>query len=55
MLADDSAIDNFIREKLKESKENYLTEGKPTTRLLMNPGRDYIIKREDVAILIAKR
>ena len=53
MLADGSAIDVFIREKLKESKENYLTEGKPTSRLLMNPGRDYVIKKDDVAIIIA--
>jgi voltage-gated potassium channel len=53
MLADGSAIDVFIRERLKESKENYLTEGKPTSRLLMNPGRDYVIKEDDVAIIIA--
>lgn len=55
MLADGSAIDNFIREKLKESKENLLTEGKPTSKLKMNPGRDYIIKKDDMAIIIASR
>ncbi|PKL38737.1 MAG: hypothetical protein CVV41_21965 [Candidatus Riflebacteria bacterium HGW-Riflebacteria-1] len=55
MLADGSAIDNFIRDKLKESKENFLTEGKPTSKLKMNPGRDYIIKKDDKAIIIAGR
>lgn len=55
MLADGSAIDNFIRDKLKESKENFLTEGKPTSKLKMNPGRDYIIKKDDRAIVIATR
>ena len=55
MLADGSAIDNFIRDKLKESKENFLTEGKPTSKLKMNPGRDYIIKKDDRAIIIATR
>jgi voltage-gated potassium channel len=53
VLSDDaSAIDIFIREKLKESKKDLFTK-EDTLRVLINPESDYIIKAEDYAVLLA--
>lgn len=52
MLSDGSAIDHFILEKLKNSGEDYLTEGKANSKIVINPGKDYIIQEYDRAVII---
>ncbi len=52
ILSDDSsAIDVFIRERLRESGKNYLKKEEPR-KILLNPGEDYILKSDDFAIVI---
>lgn len=52
VLSDDaSAIDIFIREKLKESKKN-LFRKEDTLKVMINPESDYIIKADDHAVLL---
>lgn len=53
VLSDDaSAIDIFIREKLKESKKD-LFKKEDTLKVVINPDKDYIIRADDYAVLIA--
>jgi voltage-gated potassium channel len=54
LLSDNSsAIDNFIREKLKEAKKSFYID-KNDSNLVMNPDDSYIILPEDHAIVLAK-
>jgi voltage-gated potassium channel len=54
LLSDNSsAIDVFIREKLKEAKKSFYVE-KNDANLAMNPDDGYIILPEDHAIVLAK-
>jgi hypothetical protein len=54
LLSDnDSAIDNFIREKLKEAKKSFYVE-KNDANSLINPADNYIILPEDNAIVLTK-
>jgi voltage-gated potassium channel len=54
LLADDtSAIDIFIREKLKEANKEFLHE-KEQTRLIINPEDGYCVSGEDCAILLCR-
>ena len=54
LLADDSsAIDVFIREKLKESKKEFFRE-KEETRAMINPEDSYVISGDDFAVLLSR-
>lgn len=54
LLSDNtSIIDNFIREKLKESKKSFYVE-KNDTDSVINPEDNYIISPEDNAIVLSK-
>lgn len=54
LLADDSsAIDVFIREKLKESKKEFFRE-KEETRAMINPEDGYVISGDDFAVLLSR-
>ena len=54
LLADDSsAIDVFIREKLKEAHKTLLHE-KEETRVIVNPEDGYLIGGEDFAVLLCR-
>ncbi len=54
LLADDSsAIDVFIREKLKEAKRELLHE-KEETRVIVNPEDEYVIGGNDFAVLLCR-
>ncbi len=54
LLADNSsAIDVFIREKLKEANREFLHE-KEETRLIINPEDGYLISGEDFAVLLCR-
>lgn len=48
-----SAIDNFIREKLRETKKEFSVE-KETLRVQINPDDDYPIAADDLAIILAR-
>ena len=53
VLSDDaSAIDIFIREKLRESKKE-LFKKEDTLKVVINPENDYVIKADDRAVLLA--
>jgi voltage-gated potassium channel len=52
VLSDDaSAIDIFIREKLKESKKDLFTK-EDTLKVVINPENNYVIKADDYAVLL---
>ncbi len=54
LLADDSsAIDVFIREKLKESKKEFFRE-KEEIRAMINPEDSYVISGDDFAVLLSR-
>jgi len=54
LLADDSsAIDVFIKARLKEANKELLHE-KEETRLVINPEDGYLINGEDVAVLLCR-
>jgi len=54
LLSDnDSVIDNFIREKLKEAKKSFYVE-KNDANSVINPADNYIILPEDNAIVLTK-
>jgi voltage-gated potassium channel len=54
LLSDNtSAIDIFIREKIKEAKKELLHE-KDETRVIINPEDGYVISSDDVAVVISK-
>lgn len=54
LLADSSsAIDVFIREKLKEANKEFLHE-KEETRVIVNPEDGYLITGEDFAVLLCR-
>jgi len=48
-----SVIDNFIREKLRESHRDILLD-RDQTNLVMNPDDNYLIGEEDHAIILAR-
>jgi len=53
LLSDDaSALDGFIRDKLRESKKA-LFKNEDALKVLINPGNDYGIKGDDYAVIIA--
>ncbi len=54
LLSDNtSAIDIFIKEKLKETKKEFLHE-KEQTRVIINPEDGYIINGDDFAVILAR-
>ncbi|TFG37017.1 MAG: potassium channel protein [Syntrophobacterales bacterium] len=54
MLSDDtSAIDRFIREKIKESKKELFYE-KEKTKVIINPGDEEVITVNDYAVILSK-
>ena len=54
LLSDNtSAIDNFIREKIKESKKDFFYE-KDTGQNIINPEDDFIISADDFAVILAR-
>jgi len=48
-----SAIDTFIREKLREAKRDFAVE-KETLRVQLNPDDDYPVAADDLAIILAR-
>jgi voltage-gated potassium channel len=48
-----SMIDNFIREKLRESKKDF-TMDRDAIKVLINPEDDYVIATEDLAIVLSQ-
>jgi voltage-gated potassium channel len=48
-----SAIDNFIREKLKSAKKDFYYEKEDET-IVINPPDEYIVTNDDFAIVLAK-
>ena len=54
LLSDNtSMIDNFIREKLRESKREFAMD-RDAIKVLINPEDDYVITAEDLAIVLSK-
>ena len=52
-LSDDpSAIDDFIKRKFAESEKDYFADTAGSSNVLLNPGWDYVIKRDDKALVI---
>jgi voltage-gated potassium channel len=52
LLSDNtSALDAFIKEKLKESKRDY-SKGEDDLKVVLNPKNEYVIKPEDFAIIL---
>lgn len=49
-----SAIDNFIREKIRQSKKRFSFD-KEEASATINPDRSYIIAADDFAVVLAKR
>ncbi|MBN1828667.1 MAG: NAD-binding protein [Deltaproteobacteria bacterium] len=55
MLSDDtSMIDRFIREKIKESKREFLYQNEPR-RAMINPGDETPVEENDFAIILARQ
>ena len=54
LSADYSMIDAFIERKFKEAGKEYLSTKLEIPRVNINPGDDYIVRRNEVAILIAR-
>lgn len=53
ILSDDtSAIDLFLRKKIRESQKEYLTKPSGRLQINLNPSDDYIIQENDEAIVI---
>lgn len=54
LLSDNtSVIDNFIREKIRETKKDFYYE-KDEARIVVNPAGDYTIGPEDYAVVLSK-
>lgn len=54
LLSDNSsAIDKFIREKIKESKKEFFYE-RDESKAVINPDDDYIVGSEDYAVILSK-
>jgi len=54
LLSDNtSVIDNFIREKIRETKKNFYYE-KDEARIVVNPAGDYSIGPEDYAVVLSR-
>jgi voltage-gated potassium channel len=54
LLSDNtSAIDNFIREKIRETKRDFYYE-KDEARIVVNPAGDYTISPDDYAVVLSK-
>jgi hypothetical protein len=54
LLSDNtSAIDTFIREKIRESKKDFFSE-KDEARIIVNPPDDYMIGPDDYAVVLSK-
>ena len=51
---DHSAIDNFIKRKFEESGKNFFGSGKGRMSVQINPSRDYVITKNDSAIVLGK-
>jgi len=49
-----SALDAFIKEKIREAKEDLL-KGKSEMRIIVNPEDNYVIEGNDVALVIARK
>ena len=54
LLSDNtSVIDNFIREKIQETKKDFYYE-KDEARIVVNPAGDYTISPDDYAVVLSK-
>ncbi|MEI7670626.1 MAG: ion channel [Syntrophales bacterium] len=54
LLSDNtSAIDNFIREKIRETKKDFYYE-RDEARIVVNPADDYTISPDDYAVVLSK-
>ncbi len=54
LLSDNtSVIDNFIREKIRETKKDFYYE-KDEARIVVNPADDYAISPDDYAVVLSK-
>jgi len=54
LLSDNtSVIDNFIREKIRETKKDFYYE-KDEARIVVNPADDYTISPDDYAVVLSK-
>ena len=54
LLSDNtSVIDNFIREKIRETKKDFYYE-KDEARIVVNPAGDYLISPDDYAVVLSK-
>ncbi|MFH2041491.1 MAG: ion channel [Acidobacteriota bacterium] len=54
LLSDDtSVIDNFIREKIRETQKDFYYE-KDEARIVVNPAGDYTIGPDDYAVVLSK-
>ena len=54
LSGDYALIDEFIERKFKEAGKEYLTSQFEVPRATLNPGDDYIIRKGEVAIVIAR-
>ncbi len=54
LSSDYSAIDDFIERKFKEAGKEYLGAQMEIPQANLNPGDDYVIKQNEVAIVIGK-
>jgi hypothetical protein len=54
ILSDDtSIIDNFIKDKIKESKKDFFYK-REETQFILNPGDGYIIKDGQFAVILSR-
>jgi len=53
LSGDYSMIDEFIERKFKEAGKEYLSNKLEIPRVNLNPGDDYVVRRDEVAIVIA--
>jgi hypothetical protein len=53
LSGDYSMIDDFIERKFKEAGKEYLSNKLEVPRVNLNPGDDYIVRQDEVAIVIA--
>lgn len=51
---DHSAIDDFIRKKFTESGKDFFSTGKPRVSVQINPPSDYLITKNDAAIVLGQ-
>ena len=54
LSSDATAIDNFIRRKFEESGKDFFSSDKGGTSIQINPPRDYVLTKQDAAIVLGR-